>query len=180
MKELFYFSFSKLLVRAEYNKENNYINYYSHKELSFGERVVIEQYLLSNFAIKTDYYNKQSAIFSYKGIDEKLIKELNLFQLKNAIKTLAGKDKEIKEQVDELLAKSLSNYYFEKIGKEIVSLRECIDSNTNTEIILASKDKMNELIKAFNIYSEKKVTLDDVIPNDLKNQLKIIDFDLVN
>ncbi|MBN1352439.1 hypothetical protein JXJ21_23780, partial [candidate division KSB1 bacterium] len=81
MKELLYFSFSDLLVRVEYSQEANSLKYSSHRDMKFGERVIVEQYLLSNFALKTEYYNRQPALFIYLGVDKKLVKDLNLFHL---------------------------------------------------------------------------------------------------
>jgi hypothetical protein len=174
MKELLYFSFSNLLIRVEYEKEMNTFKYSSHREITFGERVVVEQYLLSNTALKTDYYNRFPATFSYLGKDIKLQKDYNLFHLKNVVKTISGKDKEIKEQVDNLIARSMSNYYFEQIGSEIVTLRKVIEQELAEQEINEIKLKMNELIKAYNTYSNKKISMNDVIPIDLKSRLQFI------
>lgn len=167
MKELLYFSFSDLLVRVEYSKEANSLKYAAHRDISFGERVVIEQYLLSNIALKTEYYNRYPALFIFLGKDTKLLRDLNLFHLKNTIKFLAGRDKEVKQQVDGLIAKSMSNYYFEQIGDEILTLRRQVNDKYDVDY-LQSKQKMKELVKAYNVYSDKKITIDDVIPVDLK------------
>ncbi|MBN2009379.1 hypothetical protein JW960_08535 [candidate division KSB1 bacterium] len=178
MKELFYFSFSKVLIRVEYQKEINTMRYSSHRELTFGERVVVEQYIFSNFAVKTDFFNQNPATFTYLGVDKELEKELNLFQLKNTIKSMAGKDQAIKEEIDSLMAKSMTNYYFEQIGDEILSLRRNLDNDDQRKIITESREKINELIKAFNAYSDKKVTLAEVIPGDLKNHFDAVDVDM--
>ena len=76
------------MVQVSYKKEANSLNYYSHRKLSFGERVIVEQYLLTNIAVKTEYYKKYPALFNYLGINSKLTKDLNEFHLKNTIKTL--------------------------------------------------------------------------------------------
>lgn len=173
MKELLYFSFSDLLVKVEYSKEANSLKYCSHREISFGERVVIEQYLLTNIAIKTDFYNRYPALFIYLGKDEKLVRDLNLFHLKNTIKFLAGREKEVKEKVDELINNSMSNYYFEQIGDTILELRKSLrlgqDNNNehNIKIVKATKQKMNELIRAYNLYSNKNISIENVVPRDL-------------
>ncbi len=171
MKELLYFSFSDLLVRVEYSKEANSLKYSSHRNISFGERVVIEQFLLSNIALKTEYYNRYPSLFIYLGEDTNLVKDLNLFHLKNTIKNLTGKDQEVKKQVDELIAESMSNYYFEQIGDEILSLRKKIQAAGNRRFVSEIKIKMDELIKAYNVYSKQKITLEEVIPVDLKKYL---------
>ena len=173
MKELLYFSFSDLLVKVEYSKETNSLEYASHRDISFGERVVIEQYLLSNIALKTEYYNHCPGSFIYLGKDKKLVRDLNLFHLKNSLKTLAGRDKEVKQQVNDLVARSMSNYYFEQIGDEIVGLRKMVDHNFNDMDFHKTKAKMKELIKAYNLYSHKEISMEDVIPVDLKEVLQV-------
>lgn len=174
MKELLYFSFSDLLVKVEYSKEANSLKYSSHREISFGERVVIEQYLLTNIAVKTDFYNRYPALFIYLGKDEKLIRDLNLFHLKNTLTLLAGREKEVKEKVDELISSSMSNYYFERIGETILELRKSLkpgqdnnDDHYNVMVVKETKEKMTELIKAYNLYSDKKITIENVVPRDL-------------
>ncbi len=174
MKELLYFSFSDLLVKVEYSKEANSLKYASHREISFEERVVIEQYLLTNFAAKTDFYNRHPALFIYLGKDEKLVRDLNLFHLKNTLKILAGREKEVKEKVDELINSSMSNYYFERIGEAILDLRKSLklgqDTNNdphNVMVVKETKEKMTELIKAYNLYTDKKITIEKVVPGDL-------------
>ena len=176
MKELLYFSFSDLLVKVEYSKDANSLKYCSHREIAFEERVVIEQYLLTNIAVKTDYYNHYPALFIYLGKDEKLVKDLNLFHLKNTIRFLAGREKEVKEKVDELINNSMSNYYFEQIGDTILELRKSlkfvkdpIDNRHNVMIVKETKEKMMELIKAYNLYADKKISIENVVPGDLSS-----------
>jgi hypothetical protein len=174
MKELLYFSFSDLLVKVEYSKDANSLKYCSHREIAFEERVVIEQYLLTNIAVKTDFYNCYPALFIYLGKDEKLVRDLNLFHLKNTIKFLAGREKEVKEKVDELINNSMSNYYFEQIGDTILELRKSLkiakdpdDNQHNVLIVQETKEKMLELIKAYNLYASKKISIENVVPGDL-------------
>ncbi len=176
MKELLYFSFSDLLVKVEYSKDANSLKYASHREIAFDERVVIEQYLLTNIAVKTDFYNRHPALFIYLGKDEKLIRDLNLFHLKNTIKFLAGREKEVKEKVDELISNSMSNYYFEQIGDTIVKLRKNLkigenqhDDQHNVLVVQETKEKMMELIKAYNLYANKKISIENVVPGDLSS-----------
>lgn len=174
MKELLYFSFADLLVKVEYSKEANSLKYASHREISFSERVIIEQYLLTNIAVKTDFYNHTPALFIYLGKDEKLVRDLNLFHLKNTIKFLAGREKEVKEKVDELINNSMSTYYFEQIGDTILELRKSLKlgqdkmvTEHNIMVVKETKQKMNELIRAYNVYSEKKISIEKILPRDL-------------
>jgi hypothetical protein len=174
MKELLYFSFSDLLVRVEYSKEANSLKYASHREINLSERVVIEQYLLSNIALKTDYYNRHPALFVYLGKDEKLVRDLNMFHLKNTLKFLADREKELKEKVDGLVSSSMSNYYFEQIGDTILELRKNLKQHQDGvesqdfTVIDSTRVKIDKLIEAYNLHSGKKISLQNVVPMDLQ------------
>lgn len=174
MKELLYFSFSDLLVRVEYAAEANTLKYASHRDVSLSERVVIEQYLLSNVALKTDYYNRHPALFVYLGKDEKLVKDLNMFHLKNTLKFLADREKELKEKVDTLVSNSMSNYYFEQIGDTILELRKNLENHQSEiesddlTVVQATREKIDKLIAAYNLHSGKQISLQNVVPIDLQ------------
>lgn len=167
MKELLYFSFSDLMVRVEYCKEANSLRYSSHRKISFGERVIIEQYLLTNFAIKTDYYKRYPALLIYLGINAKLVKELNLFHLKNTLKFLNKKDKHLQSSVRNLIEQSMSSYYFDQIGDTILEIRKVVKEPYQDEKINHYKNKLEELVDAYNTYSEKKVSFEQVLPKEL-------------
>lgn len=173
MKEFLYFSFSDLLVKVQYSKQSNSLKYSSHRSVSFGERVVIEQYILSNVALKTEWYNRSPALFVYLGEDESLVKDLNLLHLKNTIKVLSDRDNTIKEQVNDLIAKSMTNYYFEQIGDELLTLRETMNDRIDGHLLNESMSKINELVKAYNQYSKQKIEIDDILPVDIKKYLEI-------
>ena len=170
MKELLYFSSSDLMIQVSYKKDVNSINYFSHRELSFGERVVVEQYLLTNIAVKTEYYKKHPAMLNYNGIDIRLLKELNQFHLKNTMDTLKKKENKVKDSVKNLIDDSMSNYYFEQIGNMILEIKQAVRRESLDEIDSASyKNRLEELIDAYNNYSEKKVDFFDVLPSELHN-----------
>lgn len=172
MKDLLYFTFSKLLVRVEYSKETNTIKYSSHREIALNERIVIEQYILTNFAAKTEYYQHQPSMFIYLGEDVKLKRELNMLRLKKTLKLLAVREKDVKEKVDELMSCSMSNYYFEQIGDTLLEMRKHIKSakkdSEDLIIIKKAKSDIQELVEAYNIYSDRKISLEKAVPADLK------------
>jgi len=171
MKELLYFSSTDLMVQVSYKKEANSLNYSSHRKLSFGERVIVEQYLLTNIAVKTEYYKKYPAIFNYLGINSKLTKDLNQFHLKNTIKTLKEKDTEVADSVKKLINKSMASYYFERIGNTILEVREAVKEplyNKNMEIY---ENKLKQLVDAYNVHAADKITYQNVVPEELKYYL---------
>jgi len=168
---LLYFSSTDLMVQVSYKKEANSLNYYSHRKLSFGERVIVEQYLLTNIAVKTEYYKKHPALFNYLGINSKLTKDLNEFHLKNTIKTLKEKNTEAADSVKKLINKSMASYYFEHIGNTILEIREAVKEplyNKNLEIY---ESKLKQLVDAYNVHSVDKVTYQNIVPKELKYHL---------
>ncbi|MDZ7289763.1 MAG: hypothetical protein ONB44_06955 [candidate division KSB1 bacterium] len=176
MKELLYFTFADLMVRVEYHEEANSLRYAAHRETTFGERVLVEQYLLTNIAVKTEYYKRQPALFVYLGIDAQLKKDLDLFHLKNTLRSLVKKENEVKTSVNELINQSMQNYYFEQIGDTILDVRrvtENCESGRSSERLKMLKLKMEELVKAYNVYTEQKITIDEVIPSELKSYFGI-------
>ena len=159
------------MVQVSYKKEANSLNYYSHRKLSFGERVIVEQYLLTNIAVKTEYYKKHPALFNYLGINSKLTKDLNEFHLKNTIKTLKEKNTEAADSVKKLINKSMASYYFEHIGNTILEIREAVKEplyNKNLEIY---ESKLKQLVDAYNVHSVEKVTYQNIVPKELKYHL---------
>ena len=169
MKELLYFSFADLMARVEYHQEANSLRYATHRNMTYGERVVVEQYLLANSALKTEYYKRQPALFIYSGIDAQLAKELNLFHLKNTLKSLVEKERDVKDSVHGLINQSMHNYYFEQIGDTILEIRQEVASGARDEKLNKFKNKVEELLKAYNLYSDQQLTVSEVVPSELQS-----------
>ncbi|MBN1351664.1 hypothetical protein JXJ21_19775, partial [candidate division KSB1 bacterium] len=87
----------------------------------------------------------------------------------NTLKSLVSKEKEVNEKINDLITNSMTNYYFEQIGDEILTLRKEINGSCRHTKITECKMKMDELIKAYNVYSEKKITLTEILPDELKS-----------
>jgi len=176
MKELLYFSFADLMARVEYHQEANSLRYTTHRQMTCGERVIVEQYLLTTIALKTDYYKRQPALFIYVGLDAQLSKELNLFHLKNSLRSLVEKEADVKDSVNGLISQSMQNYYFEQIGDAILAARreiEHVDIGCAEARLDQLKNKMEELVKAYNVYTDQKITINEVIPSELKSYFGI-------
>lgn len=171
MKELLYFSFADLMARVEYHQDANSLRYSTHRKMSHGERVVVEQYILTNIGPKTDYYKRLPAMFVYIGLEAQLVKELNLFHLKNTLKTLVEKEKDVTSSVEGLISQSMQNYYFEQIGDTILAARRGVKNTAGAEEepLAPLKLKLEELIKAYNTYSEQKITIHEIVPSELKS-----------
>ncbi|GEM_PF-541737 len=171
MKELFYFSFADLMARIEYHQGANSLRYATHREMTFDERIIVEHYLLTSFAVKTEYYKRRSALFYYLGVDARLKKDLAVLDSKNPLREPGESEKEVEASVNGLISQSMQNYYFEQIGDTILAARREL---ANTGAGLANerrhrrKVKLKELIKAYNTYADQKITMDKIIPAELK------------
>ena len=167
MKELLYFSSSDLMIQVAYLKKENALHYFSHRKLTFGERVIVEQYLLTNIAVKTEYYKKHPANLNYLGINSKLVKDLNQFHLKNTMSNLRDKEQEVSSSVRNLIDQSMANYYFEQIGNTILEIRKIIDEPISEHEIATYKNRLQELVTAYNAHNKVKVTCKEVVPREL-------------
>jgi hypothetical protein len=138
--------------------------------MSQKERAIIENYILANIAIETEYYEKSPASFQYAGEDEKLQRDLKLLKLKKMLQALAVKEDRAKKEVDFLVNNSLKNYYFDRIGDTLLLMRKQLKDSKEINLITIEKTKneIKELVKAYNVYSENKITLDRAVPSDLK------------
>ena len=173
MKELLYFSSSDVMIQAVYSQEANSLDYYSHRKLTFGERVIVEQYLLNNIAVKTEYYKKHPSVLNYLGVNSNLVKELNQFHLKHTINVLKDKEKEVENSVKKLIDKSMSNYYFEQIGNAIVDIRQSLQEELPCKRLSELAARIESLILAYNSYSDNQVELSEIVPTEFLNRLTV-------
>jgi len=170
MEDLLYFTFSKLLVKVKYSEQNNTLSYSSHREMTKKERAIIENYILTKIANKTEYYKQGSSSFVYAGKEDKLKRDLKLLRLKRMLKSLAVREEIAKKEVDELISSSLKSYYFDRIGDTLLQIREQIkeDKKINLITIEKTKNDFKELVKAYNVYSDNKISMERAVPADLK------------
>jgi hypothetical protein len=184
MIELFYFSFADLMTRIEYQQDANLLGYATHRKMTFNERVIVEQYLLADFAPKTEYYQRQPAHFIYWGTDKQLTKALATFHGQGSTRELEKKN--VNDSVRGLISRSMQNYYFEQIGDLILEARRELD---NVEAGFADersgrprfpfenmnasrgrrKMKLQELIDAYNFYAGQKIHVSEIIPSELQS-----------
>jgi len=169
MIELFYFSSLGLMIKVEYVKEANSLRYASHRKMEHRERSMAEQYIMAKVAPKADYHLNRSSRLVYLGTDKQLKKRLASFHQKNELKLSLRKEKEITASVNRLINLSMRNYYTEKIGELIMSARREMKNGWQYDSNPANlKQQMSDLLNAYNIYADHKVTLDDIIPSELK------------
>jgi len=169
MKELFYFSNSKLLIKAEYFSDLNSIKYSTHRKTTGKERSAVEQYILTTFALKTQYFESDPSSLEYSGVDVRLKKEMKLLRLKKVLKVMAVHEQEATEHVTALINNSMSTYYFERIGDTILEMRKQVSDKHVHKFITIEKTKkdIEQLIEAYNNYTERKTSIDKVLPRDL-------------
>lgn len=169
MKELLYFAFADLMVRVESDETKNTLQYATHRKMTFAERTLIEQYLLTKVAPKLKYYAEgKTSQFSYLGVDEKLLRDLNLFQIKNALQTRTNSEEASEAAVQQLIHQAMSSYYGEKIGEKLIELRELDAQSRASFEIRDFKDELRELVLAYNEHSDKKIDIETLLPTDFK------------
>jgi hypothetical protein len=170
MNELFYFAFADLMVRIEYDKQANSLRYASHRIMTSGERMVVEQYLLTSIAAKkTDYYKRQPARFSYLGVETQLVKNLNNFYFR----ATPEKEMDVTASVEGLINQSMQNYYFEQIGDAILAMRQELRNGAPPARVASFRRKMEELVEAYNHYAEQKISVAAIIPSELQTHFSL-------
>lgn len=164
MNELFYFAFADLMVRIEYDQDANSLRYASHRKMTSGERMILEQYVLTSIAAKTDYYKRQPSRFIYLGVETQLVKNLNNFYFR----ATPEKEMDVTASVKGLINQSMQNYYFEQIGDAIVAMRQELRSGAAPARAASFRRKMEELVEAYNHYAEQKISFAEIIPVELR------------
>jgi len=173
MNQYYFFTAFKLVIRVQYASEANSIRYASHRCLEQEEKRKIEQFILQNFAPKTDYYDRMPSLFLYMGVDSNLAEKLQEVENVN-LKQVVGKSDQIDKQVKTLINSSLSNYYFERIGEKLVTLRHMLKKNEADKKIDVVLFQIVKLLEAYNAVSEKQVTLESILPESVINKKKLM------
>jgi hypothetical protein len=169
MIELFYFSGLDLMIKVEYAKEANALRYASHREMANDERAKTEQYIMAAVAPKTEFHRKHPSMFVYLGADQRLKERLAHFQKKKELKESRRKEKEINASVHRLINASMRTYYTEKIGELIVSARSKLKHGRKSKAEFPGlNQQMTDLVKAYNVYADHQVTINEIIPSELK------------
>ena len=162
MKELFYFSQSDLMIQVQYGQASNELNYSSHREITEGERKFVEHYILTKVNSEAE-----GDSLSYMGINDELAKDLNEYHSKNNIKSLHEKHEKIDGAVKGLIKESMANYYFEQIGNKLIEVKGMIEENIGVSELDREKTNLAELVYAYNIYADQKVSFEKVLPKEL-------------
>jgi hypothetical protein len=171
MNELFYFAFADLMLRVEYNKDANSLRYASHRRMTSGERMIVEQYLLISVATKTEYYEREPSQFFYLGLEARLLKAFNSFHLNGAPQHHGESEKEVSAVVEGLINQSMQNYYFEQIGDAILAMRREFTNGAAQARVAPFCRRMEKLVAAYNHYSEQKISVVEVIPSEFHRHL---------
>jgi len=166
MKELFYFSQSDLMIQVQYGQASNSLSYSSHRQITEGEKSFIEHYIRTkvNSAVESDSV-------SYQGINDELAKDLNEYHSKNTLKSLHEKHEKVDNAVKGLIKESMANYYFDQIGKKLIEVKGMIQEGSGVSKLNSEKNNLAELVYAYNIYADKKVNFEKVLPKELSEVL---------
>ena len=164
MEELLYFSTLQVLIKVLYRSKDNHLSFESHKKLETHEREAIEGYILKEFAPKTGYYTRP-AMFQYVGVNDELERNLGRFQFHGIIRDVLKHKLQIDQKVQELIGHSLTNYYFEKVGEQILTIRQLFTEIKEPEKLFNEITKLSALLEAYNLNAEQDVELESIIPD---------------
>jgi hypothetical protein len=167
MDELFYFPSFDLLIKIKYAKDTNSLRYSSHRIITFDERKVIDRYILHDVGPKTEFYQRTPSLLLYIGVEVGLEKELRFYRLRDTLKDVLDHKSVVDKEVKDVIAKSLGNYYFERIGDELIQLRKIIETKSSREKIEHSLSKLNALLEAYNIHAKQQVGIKDILPKEI-------------
>ena len=167
MEERYYFSTCDILVRTNYDKTSNSIQYASHRALSREERRLTERYVLQKLEKSTDYYERSPALLIYTGIEDSLQKELRFYHLQGTIETVLDRKEVIEQSVQELLHDSLANYYFDRLGDELLKLRQQLNDSANQFEMDQILENIQVLLSAYNENSGQNLSLNQILPKEI-------------
>ena len=164
MEEFFYFPTFDLLIKTTYAKEANSLRYCSHRSLKMDEKSAVERYVLTEVGPKTDYYKKTPSILLYIGVDKSLEKELKFYRLQGSVKDILQQNSQIDQQVHSLINESLSAYYFDRVGDELLKLRQSLEESAAEREIEGIIGRINTLLTAYNQRSGQKISIQSILP----------------
>ncbi len=172
MEELFYFKSFNLLIKAKYSAETNSLRYSTHRPIALDERKIIDRYILNDIAPQTDYYKNNPSLLMYMGVDLSLEKELRNYRLQDTIKDVLVKKNHVEKKVKKLISESMSQYYFDRLGDELVKFRrvfEHADSEKTIELFLF---RIAKLLEAYNQHAGKSINLEAILPKEAKAHIQ--------
>lgn len=164
MEDFYYFPAADVLIKIVYITEPNSLRYATHRPISLDERQLVEQYILTEVGPKTDYYKKTPSLLLYMGVDISLEKELRYFRLKGTLKDVLTQKANVERQVKDLINTSLSTYYFERVGDELVRLKKLLAEDRNSKSIEEIVYKICTFLDAYNQYSGQNISIESLLP----------------
>jgi len=168
MIELYYLDALDLMLKIEYTEGSGKLRYATHRKMRHDEKVTTEEYLLTLTTAKPLSFSSRRKLV-YLGIDKGLKNKLATLQQESAKRIPPEKEKEIETSVRNLINISMRNYYSEKIGDLLMTARRDLCGGRRLESRHAPlQQRMETLVQAYNVYADQKVTLQEVVPSELK------------
>ena len=167
MDKLYYFAPLALMLRIWHNSDHNSIHFSSHRLLSEKEIRRVEQYIMDKVLPSLDHPMMTRDLI-YKGQDESLREELRFYRLQGTIREVISKKQIVDDQVRDLINRSLSNYYFEKLGEKLICLRRALNQNARDHHIDQLIKDVQILLEAYNVNSGQRLELDQILPREAK------------
>jgi hypothetical protein len=167
MEERYYFSTCDILVKTNYDTASNSIQYASHRALSKTERRLTERYVLQRLEKSTQYYERSPALLIYTGVEESLQKELGFYHLQGTIQTVLDRKEMIEQAVQELVHDSLASYYFDRLGDELLKLRQQLNGSSDPFEMDQILENIQVLLSAYNENSGQNLSLNQILPKEI-------------
>lgn len=164
LQELFYFTAFDLMIQVEYHSWTNALRYATHRRITVEERLVLEQYLLSKVALRTDFYKNEPSLFVYLGVDSKLEARKQKYESSDE----ASIEDRAQESVTAVINAAMQDYYFARIGDALANFRHEVNGKDAKQVIANFKREMNELVDAYNAHAEHKLKMSEIVPQELR------------
>lgn len=175
MNELIYFSTSDVMIKAQYREKRQSVRYFSHRGLTPDEREAIESYILNQIDAAQAEKGREIKSLHYLGVDDDLSLHLRRVHQQKQQKVQLQKEESMDQAIQDLIARSMASYYFEQIGYVLIELRRAEASAEYALCADGYTESLKKLVDAYNLYTDKKVTLEQVLS---KNRLDYSNVDL--
>lgn len=169
MSKLIYFSGLNLTSRAESAKEAGSLCSASLREREPQEKESAAQQMRTKMTSKGENAAVTLSALDDLEIDSRLKDKRAVFHTQQNLRRSRKKAREINESVRELVDVSMRNYYLAKMGDCIVHARNELRRGRQHKRSLANlKRQAKELLRAYNAHTAYKLSLEEIIPAELK------------
>jgi hypothetical protein len=167
MEELYYLQNLDLLIKVMMDEDEGYVRFYTHRHITESETSEVEHFIHYQIGFEVPNHSGAPEFLRYAGLDSTLASELRFHRLQGTIKNVLNKKQDIDIKVHTLIETSLSTYYFERLGDELVKLRKALNAQESKETLHILLQNIKILLDAYNSNSGQNLELSQVVPEHL-------------